>query len=132
MIPLSFFIYVVEASNGTIKIGRSEHPERRLYSINTHSPLPVRMIAKWPGLLREEQDLHRRFAKSAVHREWFARDDHTIPFISEIYGKGMDQHDRSWELFTLSETDREARRAERYRRAEEKRALIRAAKKEAA
>jgi hypothetical protein len=37
-------IYLVEASNGLVKIGRSSSPKRRLTIMSSGSPLPLKLI----------------------------------------------------------------------------------------
>lgn len=56
---------------GPIKVGCSTEPKRRLEDLLTWSPLRLEIVATMPGTLKDEGFLHRCFAKSHSHREWF-------------------------------------------------------------
>lgn len=67
-------IYFVEAVGvGHIKIGFTDgdDAERRLDTLQTGSPVPIRLLGTVPGGMEEEKDLHRLFASARVHGEWF-------------------------------------------------------------
>lgn len=61
------------AAEGTdrIKIGYATHPESRLKSISSMSPVPLRMVATMPGRISDEKSIHKRFANNRTHGEWF-------------------------------------------------------------
>ena len=83
------FIYVIEARGGFIKIGCSERPTDRLAIIRTHSPLPTRLLAVWPGHQAAERALHDRFAAQRSHGEWFRVEDAALLFVAEVAGRGL-------------------------------------------
>jgi hypothetical protein len=83
-------IYIVEAENGTAKIGSSLDPIRRLQNIRTHSPLLVRLIAVWPGVRRDETMLQARFGDCRSHCEWFLIEGEFAEFVAKKWGKGLE------------------------------------------
>lgn len=87
------FIYVVQAQNGFIKVGVSANPESRAYTIHVHSPIPCRLIAKWPGSMADEQAVHRRLAEYRIHSEWFAAVGDARAFVAEVFGRGVEVGD---------------------------------------
>jgi hypothetical protein len=67
-------IYFIQADGvGHIKIGFTDgdDAEIRLATLQTGSPVPLRLIGTRPGGLEEEKDFHRRFASARAHGEWF-------------------------------------------------------------
>jgi hypothetical protein len=68
-------IYFIRAVNsGTIKIGVSNDPKRRLESMQTGSPEPLELLGILPGGVDEERRLHGRFKAYRIHGEWFRGD----------------------------------------------------------
>lgn len=79
MVNKSGFIYLIEASNGRVKIGISAKPKDREDYYRTHSPIPVRLIAFWRGDSDEERALLKKFAAAKVWREWLrSLDDRAV------------------------------------------------------
>lgn len=69
---VSEHVYFIEAStSGLIKIGCAGDPQARLASLQTGSPEPLRLLATEAGGQPGERVLHRRFAASRSHGEWF-------------------------------------------------------------
>lgn len=58
--------------DGLIKIGTSTNVQQRIKNIQTVSPLPVNLLGYVLGGPTEEARLHRLFAESRDHGEWFA------------------------------------------------------------
>lgn len=56
---------------GPIKIGTSVSPEGRIHDLGAWSPVPLELIGSVKGTISEEFYLHRCFADSHSHREWF-------------------------------------------------------------
>lgn len=67
----SDFVYFIGGDHGAIKIGRSVNVEVRLRTIQTHSPVPLRILATIEGGSRERL-YHKIFAAHRLHGEWFA------------------------------------------------------------
>lgn len=65
------FIYLIEAENGLVKIGKGQRVEDRVQSVRLHSPVRCRLIAAWPGDAEDERTLHEHFASARDHGEWF-------------------------------------------------------------
>lgn len=57
--------------DGPIKIGCSGWPAQRLIDLSVWSPLPIELIGSVPGSLTDETFLHRCFAETHSHHEWF-------------------------------------------------------------
>ncbi len=67
-------IYFVQAEGvGNIKIGFTDSVDAsdRLSTLQTGSPVPLRLLGTIPGTMDDEKDLHRRFASARVVGEWF-------------------------------------------------------------
>lgn len=86
---MTTFVYLIEARIGVVKIGCGASPEQRLAAVHTHSPIPVRLIAKWPGSQMDERKLHKRFAAFRQQSEWFQIDGELLSFVHEMRGTGM-------------------------------------------
>lgn len=110
-------VYLVEAKNGLIKIGFSNNPEGRVITINSHSAIPVRLIAYWPGSRREENSLHKRFGASRTHCEWFALTPDLSAFVDERRGLGVKRVIDWHEAEYSGKLERNARGRERQRAA---------------
>lgn len=70
------WVYFIEAEGlNRIKIGWSRDADDRLATLATGSPVPLRIVARFPGSRGDEQRLHRRFAAhlvgDGVREEWF-------------------------------------------------------------
>lgn len=63
-------VYFVEGA-GLIKIGHATSALGRFYSMLTSSPVPLSLLASMPGGPTMENILHKRFAGSRAHGEWF-------------------------------------------------------------
>lgn len=65
------FVYLI-FGGGRLKIGLAREPEKRLRGLQAGSPVPLTLLAKIPGSLALEAQLHKRFEKYRLHGEWFA------------------------------------------------------------
>jgi hypothetical protein len=70
---VSGFIYFIAAETlGTVKIGFSRSdPTKRLRSLQTGCPAPLKLLAYAPGSQQEEASLHEAFVPLHIHGEWF-------------------------------------------------------------
>ena len=82
-------VYLIEAQNGLVKIGRAVVVRDRVTTVRTHSPVLTRLIATWPGGEPEEAELHRRFADHRRHGEWFEVRDVLAQFIEQMRGRNV-------------------------------------------
>lgn len=77
-------VYFVAADGtGLIKIGSSADVPLRLLSLQTSSPVPLRLVATIPecraGL---EGELHERFAHLHSHGEWYRAEPELMEYIA--------------------------------------------------
>lgn len=71
-------------SGDAIKIGCSQNPWSRLTELRTGSPVGVELIATMPGSFELEKQLHLRFAKLRINREWFRADDELVAYVATV------------------------------------------------
>lgn len=66
-------VYFIQAvTGGLIKIGVARDPGQRLAEIQRMCPVPLRIVGSIPRVGHAgEADLHKRFAASRRHGEWF-------------------------------------------------------------
>lgn len=81
------YVYFLKPKNmdGPIKIGCSDIPVNRLMAFAVWSPFPLELIGSAVGTLRDEQFLHRCFADSHSHSEWF----HSTPALRAMIQKAV-------------------------------------------
>lgn len=79
------FVYFVQAPiNGFIKIGHTaHHPDRRLESLRSGSPVPLVPLGVMPGSQKTESRLHIRFHHLRSHSEWFSPDPDLLAYIAK-------------------------------------------------
>lgn len=76
-------IYVVGFAD-YVKIGyTTSNLKRRLSTLATGCPEDVRVLLSFPGTIRDEESLHKRFAKHRLRREWFQRVGDLAMWINE-------------------------------------------------
>lgn len=69
--PSKTRIYLMRnGRNGLFKIGASQNPQHRERTLQSEEP-EVHLIEHWPGTMKDEEDLHLRFAEVRVRGEWF-------------------------------------------------------------
>lgn len=111
---MSSYVYIIEAQGGLAKIGCARAPDQRLATVRTHSPLPTRLVAMWPGVIADEMALHRRFERQRTHSEWFRVEDEFLCFMAEVRGRGLDRI-AAWDEVTYASHDtRKGLRAVRH------------------
>lgn len=108
------FVYLIEARIGVVKIGCGASPEQRLAAVHTHSPVLVRLIAKWPGSHMDERQLHKRFVAFRQQSEWFQIDGELLSFVHEVRGKGLDRILDWSEISYAAVEERRARKREQH------------------
>lgn len=78
------FVYFIRAvGTSRIKLGFSAEPEKRLRELQTASPNRLVLLAKWPGTVAIERQLHKEFAEYRVRGEWFKL---PRPLIEQLLG----------------------------------------------
>lgn len=83
------WIYFIEGS-GSIKIGISGNPKKRLQSLSCSSPVPLQLLKVVPGDKMLESALHSLFDEYRTHGEWF-KDN---PRIRSLIRRGEDSIQR--------------------------------------
>jgi hypothetical protein len=95
----SSFVYFVQAKDdhrGPVKIGYTRNPEQRLQSLQHASAEPLQLLAYFEGDMKNEQELHERFAEHRIRGEWFRWNadldaciqQHRARFISNAFRPG--------------------------------------------
>lgn len=64
-------LYVMQASSGRIKIGRSMDAKRRRHDLESASGQKIALLAVLPGRSSEENAIHRQLASHRGIGEWF-------------------------------------------------------------
>ena len=66
------WIYAIEAVGvDRVKLGRAQNVEERLAALQTGCPVELRVFGRRQDISCAEGELHRRFARSRLHGEWF-------------------------------------------------------------
>ncbi len=76
--------FIQQGDNGAIKIGYSTNPEKRLQTLRTASPLPLRILKIIVGGKTKEKDLHRQFAHLQMDGEWFQSTPELLEYIATL------------------------------------------------
>lgn len=79
------YVYFIKAKceGNPIKIGYSIDPKKRLKSLQTASPVKLKLVKAIPGNRDTERNLHRRFKKYRIRGEWF-KSEKLLSFIKEV------------------------------------------------
>lgn len=76
--------FVQPAAGGLVKIGVAADVKSRLATLQTGSPVPLRVLAVLPGGGQAaEAELHERFAHLRSHGEWFEPAPELLAYIRE-------------------------------------------------
>src|SRR5690349_1785131 len=84
----SFVYFIGTRDRCLIKIGRSRSCARRLIEVSGWSPVPLDILAKAPGEIRDEVHLHNRYREHWSHREWFRATPELMALIEEVKRTG--------------------------------------------
>ena len=82
-------VYFIQSVNGgPIKIGRSGNVDERVARLQTANAFPLRVVARMPGKVSVERNMHALFAKDRIRPdgEWFNPSPELLAFIREIGG----------------------------------------------
>lgn len=77
-------VYVIQqGDDGPLKIGVTTDVRKRMRSLQTGSPHPLRLVAIFDGNKLDEQKAHDRFAPHALSGEWFKPVPEILRFARE-------------------------------------------------
>ena len=77
-------VYFLQQDKGDpIKIGKAQNIEKRFSDIQNMLPVRLRVLATIPGGFELEGQLHKRFAASRLHGEWFRPTPGLLALIQE-------------------------------------------------
>lgn len=76
--------YFIGGETGPVKIGFSVDVASRLRAIQTHSPIPLSILATRAGGAAREGAYHRQFAEHRLHGEWFERTPELLAEIARL------------------------------------------------
>lgn len=74
-------VYFVTFDREFVKIGFATDITARMRALQTAMPQPLHLMLALPGTLKDERDLHRRFAADRVQGEWFRLSPEIEAFI---------------------------------------------------
>lgn len=77
------FIYFIRASNGNIKVGKSNNPTKRLCALQGACPLKLELLGTIPGNLDIERLIHLNFARHRTRGEWYRPTRRLLLFIEQ-------------------------------------------------
>lgn len=108
------YVYFIKTKgmDGPWKIGFSCIPQNRLETLMSWSPFELEIVAQVPGSFADEQYLHRCFARSHRHGEWFNDSERLANAVAQIAAAGSVNVVRSWLLPEGSVRSGVARRRE--------------------
>lgn len=80
------FIYFLRpiGSDGPVKIGCSEAPVERLKQLMTWAPVPLEIVAQFPGGFDLERNIHECLSDMHSHHEWFHADPRLTGIIEKL------------------------------------------------
>ena len=79
--------FIQQGDTGPIKIGYSKDIDKRLYSLQSASPHPLKVIGTAQGSMKDEYDIQQKFLYCRLSGEWFEPSLDLIKYISTIDGK---------------------------------------------
>ena len=81
-------VYFIQAEGGQIKIGRSDCPTIRLKTLETGSPVQLKLLKQISCDRKEskilEDKLHLKFKDCRLHGEWFHPTDELLKYIKNV------------------------------------------------
>lgn len=86
--PKSGYVYLIKASTGHRKIGRTVNPQNRMKTFNIKLPFEVEYehLIKTNDMLMLESQLHNKFSEKRINGEWFDLDGSDVEYIKSLVG----------------------------------------------
>lgn len=85
--PIAQVYFAQAGEGGPIKIGTSEQVERRIRSLQSSIPQPLRLLGTVLGGHARERELHRQFEALRIQGEWFRPEAPLLDFIGAVAGQ---------------------------------------------
>lgn len=86
----STVVYFIQGEDGgPIKIGRTDDLAKRIVGLETSRPDRLVTLGTFPGTLRDESEIHQRFADIRERGEWFQATPELLAFIKEKTGNAV-------------------------------------------
>lgn len=84
----STHVYLIQAENGLVKIGKTTDVQKRLAALDVGSPVDLKLIAQKQDLFASDLEtrLHQEYAHRRVKGEWFNLSKMEIEQIVNDYG----------------------------------------------
>lgn len=83
---MTTYLYILQAGDekGPVKIGHSRNIAKRIESLQTGNPLPIRLLAKVPrtDAAKLERGLHGMLAADRLEGEWFRYSENVANVIT--------------------------------------------------
>ena len=81
------YVYLIQAANGAVKIGKSQDVNKRLSELNVASPLDLELIGSVCYIFGHqlEKELHAQYADKWIKGEWFDLDEDDIEVIKHMF-----------------------------------------------
>lgn len=81
----SFVYFAIEdVPGGFVKIGRARNPAKRMLSLQTGTPRPLRLLCVIQGGAQLEAALHAAFAADRMSGEWFRASPRLLALAREL------------------------------------------------
>jgi hypothetical protein len=82
---LNGYVYFVQGTEGSpIKIGWANNPKDRLKTLQTASPVKLKIIGIFPGTQEIEKFCHKVFSHLGIGGEWFNPEEELLAFIERL------------------------------------------------
>lgn len=82
--PSNVVYFIQYGNTKRVKIGTAENVVKRMSALRTSSPGDYRLLATIPGDDVVEAEMHRRFSKYWLRREWFKLEGKLAAYIASI------------------------------------------------
>lgn len=89
----SFVYFILDATNGMVKIGKAGAPVKRLSSLQTATSAELELAGLLAGGVTLEREIHEHFAESRVRGEWFRVTNELIDLVKAAHAAGTRKND---------------------------------------
>ena len=78
------YVYAIESNRGSVKIGWSGNPLRRMETLLREDPGELRIIGSVPGTKMDERAIHARLAKYRLRGDWFRMEGEVVKYVKSM------------------------------------------------